>query len=289
MRLPAFARTGTGATGLAILALVVGVALLGPLFAPHGVNTPIGIAGQGPQSGSWLGTDNLGRDVLSRVLHGGVTVFWMGTAATLLAYGLGLTVGLTAGYARNVIDPILMRTVDILVAFPALLLVLLLVSGLGTHVLVVIGAVALAVFPGVARIARTATLEVATRGFVEAAEARGEPARYILRHEIGPNILPVILADFGIRYGYSIVLIAGVNYLGLGLQPPTADWGLMISENQAFISLNAWAVLAPAVMLALLTIGVNLVADAYVGTLGKTQQTRIRRASIRTRLIGGPT
>jgi ABC-type dipeptide/oligopeptide/nickel transport system permease subunit len=169
-----------------------------------------------------------------------------------------------------VIDPLLMRAVDVLLAFPALLVLLLLVGGLGPHIGVLIVGVALVQLPGIARIVRTATLETSTRGFVEAAEARGEPTLSLLVREILPNIAPVILADFGIRFGYSIILIASVNYLGLGLAPPAADWGLMISENQQFISLNLWAVLAPAIMLALLTIGVNLLADTYVRTLGSS-------------------
>ena len=125
--------------------------------------------------------------------------------------------------------------------------------------------------PGIARVMRTATLETATRGYVEAAFARGEGMLWILRREILPNILPVLLADFGVRFGYSIILIASVNYLGLGLAPPAADWGLMISENREFISINLWSVLAPAIMLALLTISVNLVADAYIQTSSRAR------------------
>ena len=217
-----------------------------------------------------LGTDFLGRDVLSRLLNGGRSVILIAGVATLLAYLIGLAIGLVAGYIRSIADPLLMRGVDVLLAFPALLMLLLLVGGLGPHVGVLIVGVALVQLPGIARIVRTATLEMSTRGFVEAAEARGESTPSLLTREILPNIAPIILADFGIRFGYSIILIASVNYLGLGLAPPAADWGLMMSENQQFIAVNVWAVLAPAIMLALLTIGVNLVADAYVRTLGRS-------------------
>jgi ABC-type dipeptide/oligopeptide/nickel transport system permease subunit len=194
----------------------------------------------------------------------------MGAVATLLAYCAGLTVGLIAGYTRSLLDPVLMRAVDVLLAFPGLLIMLLLVGGLGQHISVLILGVALVQLPGIARIVRTATLEVSTRGFVEAAEARGERVLSVLTREILPNIAPVMFADFGIRFGYSIILIASMNYLGLGLAPPAADWGLMMSENQQFISLNLWAVIAPAIMLALLTVGVNLVADSYVRVLGRS-------------------
>jgi ABC-type dipeptide/oligopeptide/nickel transport system permease subunit len=132
---------------------------------------------------------------------------------------------------------------------------------------------------------RTATLEVATRGYVEAAAARGEGTLSILRRDIVPNIAEVILADFGLRFGYSVIIIASMNYLGFGLQPPTADWGLMVSENRAVIGTNLWAVLAPAAMLALLTISVNLIGDAYLRSLGQsTLARRARGAAVRERV-----
>jgi peptide/nickel transport system permease protein len=246
LRAPRLTRTISGKVGLSMLVFVLGVAILGPLFAPHGLATPIGAPGTPPSSSAPLGTDYLGRDVLSRVLDGGLSVIWIGTAATLLAYAAGIPIGLVAGYRRSLIDPILMRGVDVLLAFPALLILLLLVAGLGPHVPVLIVGVAIVQLPPIARIIRTATLEVSTRGYVEAAQARG------------------------IRFGYSIILIASVNYLGLGLAPPAADWGLMTAENQQYISLNVWAVLAPAIMLGMLTICVNLLADAYVQTAGRS-------------------
>ena len=274
--MPRVLTTRSGAVGFTILVFVFAVAILGPTFAPHGIATPIGAPGQTPSSAAPLGTDYLGRDVLSRLLNGGRSVIWIAGVATLLAYLIGIAIGLAAGYIRSIVDPLLMRGVDVLLAFPALLVLLLLVGGLGPHVGVLIVGVALVQLPGIARIVRTATLEMSTRGFVEAAEARGESTPSLLTREILPNIAPIILADFGIRFGYSIILIASVNYLGLGLAPPAADWGLMMSENQQFIAVNVWAVLAPAIMLALLTIGVNLVADAYVRTLGRSTTVRTR-------------
>ena len=284
-RLPRLARTRSGAIGLTLLTFVVGVAVLGPLFAAHGLATSIGAPGQLPSSAAPLGTDYLGRDVLSRLLDGGWSVIWIGTAATAAAYLGGVAVGLVAGYRQGLIDPVLMRGIDILLSFPALLLLLLLVGGLGSHIGVLILGVMLVQMPGIARVMRTATLEASTRGYVEAAFARGEGMWWILRREILPNILPVLLADFGVRFGYSIILVASVNYLGLGLAPPAADWGLMISENREFISINLWSVLAPAIMLALLTISVNLVADGYIqsttrgGTIARRRRRIGRRAA----------
>lgn len=276
-RVPRFMCTTSGAIGIVIVAFVFAVAFIGPFLAPHDIATPIGAPGEAPSAAAPLGTDLLGRDVLSRLLHGGVSVLWMAAAATAASYLIGVTIGLVAGYSRSIIDPVLMRSVDVLIAFPALLLLLLLVAGLGSYVGVLILGVVLVQLPGIARVMRTATLEASTRGYVEAAIARGESTRWILAREVLPNITPIVLADFGIRFSYSIILVASVNYLGLGLAPPTADWGLMMSENRNAISLNIWSVLAPAIMLVLLTVGVNMVADAYIRSSSRSDAGRRRR------------
>ena len=279
LRWPSFARTPSGFIGLSLLLAVLSVAFFGPLVAPNTITAIVGPPGQGPSPGAPLGTDFLGRDVLSRVLHGGLSVVLLGGTSTALAYVVGVPIGLYAGYTRSVMDPLLMRGVDVLLAFPALLILLLLASGLGPHVWVLVVGVALVQLPGVARIMRTATLEASTRSYVEAAVARGESTRAVLRREILPNVAPILLADSGIRFGVSIVFIASMNFLGLGLAPPQADWGLMISENRDFITLNSWAVLAPAIMLAMLTVSVNLTADAYVRSSGSSAIRASRRLS----------
>jgi peptide/nickel transport system permease protein len=285
-RLPRFLRTPSGIVGTVLLVGLVALAFIGPLVSPHTIGEPVGAPGTPPEAGAPLGTDFLGRDVLSRLLHGGVSVFLLGGASTLLAYAAGMLVGLVAGYSRSVIDPILMRGVDVLLAFPGLLIMLLLVSGAGSSVPVLLLGVVLVQLPAIARLIRTATLEVSTRGYVEAAIARGERMPSVLVRDVVPNIASVILADIGVRFGYSVILIASMNYLGLGLKPPAADWGLMISENRQFVDLNLWAVVAPAIALALLTIAVNLVADAYVRSLGRSSPLPRRR---RTGAVGAPT
>lgn len=250
--------------------MVLAVALLGPFLAPHDPAEPIGLPGESPSEAAPLGTDGLGRDVLSRVLHGGLTVIGLGLAAAAISYGFGVAIGLAAGYSRSLLDPFLMRGVDVLLAFPPLLFVLVLVTGAGTSVAVLVLAVGVVQLTGISRMVRAATLEVSVRGYVEAAVARGEGTPAVLRREILPNIVTPLLADFGLRFTYAIVLIASMNFLGLGLVPPTADWGLMVAENRQVISLNIWGVLAPALMLALLTVAVNLVGDAYVKVLGRS-------------------
>ena len=265
-----FARSGSGAVGLAILLAVVLIALVGPWFAPHGPDESIGIPLEGRSADAPLGYDFLGRDVLSRVLWGGRSVFELAGAATLLAYLVGAAIGLVAGFRRSLADPLLMRGVDVLLSFPALLFLLVLITGAGTSEGVLVIGVALVQAPLVARIIRTATMEQSVRGFVEAATARGERTSAILRREILPNITPVIAADIGLRFTYSIILVASVNFLGLGLQPPAADWALMISENRDGLDLNPWAVLAPVAMIAGLTISVNLIGDAVARSLGRS-------------------
>ncbi len=272
----AFVRTPTGMLGLALLALVLGIALIGPLFAPHAPDEPIGIPLTGPADGQPFGTDFLGRDVLSRVLWGGRSVLLLAGAATLLAYLVGGTIGVFAGYNRRLADGVLMRGVDIVLSVPPLILLLVLVTGAGTSEAILVVGVALVQAPLVARVVRTATLEQSVRGFVEAAVARGERTTAILRREILPNIAAPVAADAGLRFTYSILLVASVNFLGLGLQPPAADWALIISENRSGLDLNPYVILVPAVLIALLTIGLNLVGDAVARTLGRTSEAGVR-------------
>jgi peptide/nickel transport system permease protein len=271
-----FARTPTGAIGLAMLAVVLAVALFGPLLSPYAPDEPVGVPLSGPEDGTPLGTDFLGRDVVSRVLWGGRSVLWLAGLSTLLGYTLGVGIGLAAGYSRSLLDGFLMRSADIVIAVPALLFLLVLATGAGASTTALVLGVALVQAPPVARIVRAATLEQSVRGFVEAAVARGESTPAILGREILPNVAGPIAADLGVRFNYSIILIASVNFLGLGLQPPAADWALLVSENRSALDLNPYVILAPAVLLALLTIGVNLVGDAVARSLGRSSLEAVR-------------
>jgi peptide/nickel transport system permease protein len=265
-----FLRTPSGAIGVGILAFVVLVAFVGPYLAPHSANASIGVPLAGPSGHAPLGTDFLGRDVLSRLLHGGRSVIGLALAATALAYVVGLTIGLIAGYSRSLVDPLLMRTVDVMLAFPPLLFLLVLIAGAGQSRAVLIIGVAIIQAPGISRIVRTATLEVSVRGYVEAAVARGERPVAVIVREVLPNILAPVLVDLGLRFTFSILIVASVNFLGLGVQPPSSNWALMISENRQYISLNWLSVVAPAAMIAILTIGVNLTGDAIARSLGRS-------------------
>jgi peptide/nickel transport system permease protein len=266
---PRFLRSREGSLGLAILLLIVCLALVGPALAPHSLATPIGVPGAGPGHGAPLGTDYLGRDVLSRVLYGGRYVLAVSAIATGLTYLIGVTLGMIAGLSRSLVDPIIMRIVDVFLVFPPLMLLLLLIAGAGTGVGILTIGIVLVLFPGVARLVRTATLEVSTTPYIEAAVARGERTVAIMRREVLPNIAPSILADVGVRFSAVIVLAASINFLGLGSRPPSSNWGLMIAENLPVVSTNLWSVLAPAIPLALLTISVNLLGDAYGHSLAR--------------------
>lgn len=276
MRRFRFLHSRGGIIGLALLAFAVLVALVGPALAPHSPYEPVGIPLQGPSRNALLGTDQIGRDVLSRVLYGGRTVLLLATLATLLAYAAGLVIGLVAGYVKNLFDPVAMRSMDVLLAFPPLLFLLVLVTAVGTSETALVIGVALIQMPGIARLVRTVTVETTVRGYVEAAVARGERTKSILSREVFPNILPAVLADAGLRFTFSVLFIAAANFLTIGVQPPSADWGLMINENRNYISINPWAVAAPAAMIALLTIGINLLGDAVARSLGRSSMSAAR-------------
>jgi ABC-type dipeptide/oligopeptide/nickel transport system permease subunit len=260
--------------GLVLVAVVLAIAILGPLVTPHAPDEPIGLPGQPPGPDALLGTDFLGRDVLSRLLTGGARLLLLAAVASALTYLVGVTLGMLAGWRRSVADPLVMRSVDVLLSFPPLLLLLVLMGSAGTGNAVIVIGVVLVVAPGVIRIVRTATLTVASRGYVEAAIARGEPTTAILRREILPSVLPVAVADFGIRFGASLILIASLNYLGLGANPPDANWALMVSENRAVMATNVWAVMAPGILIGVLTVAVNLIGDGYIARLGRSGDVR---------------
>ncbi|UQA90698.1 ABC transporter permease [Streptomyces halobius] len=243
---------------------VLGVAALGPLLAPYGGTEPVGGAFAAPQAGMWLGTDHLGRDVLSRVLTGGTSMLLLSAAALSLAYLIGGGLGLIAALGRGLLDAVLIRPLDVLIALPPFLVLAVLATGTGRGTLVVIVAAAVANIPSVARVVRAAAWEVSVRGWVEAAVARGERRVTIARREVLPHIATPLLADIGVRATAVIGLVGTANFLGLGLQPPLADWALMIAENRSGLMLQPWAVLVPAGCIAVLAIGINVTADAVV-------------------------
>jgi peptide/nickel transport system permease protein len=260
-------RLGRTKIGLGIVVLIVAVALLGPLVAPHSPTEFVGVPNTPPGGEAAFGTDALGRDVLSRFLHGGLTVLWLSAAATLLGIALGTVVGLVAAYSRNWLDDVLMRGNDVLLAFPQIIFVLLAVSAIGPKLWLIVLTVGLTHAPRVARVIRGAALEIVERDFVKSAEVVGEKRWRIVFAEVLPNVTSPLLVEIGLRMTYSIGLVAGISFLGFGLQPPAADWGLMINENRLAITVQAWSVLLPVIAIGLLTIGTNLITDGLSRTL----------------------
>lgn len=255
--------------GLVIWALLLAIALLGPVVAPHSPTEFVGAPNQGPGAGMLFGADTLGRDVLSRFLAGGRSVIVLSLLAALLGVAAGVTVGIVAAVSRGRGDELVMRVADVIMAFPQIIFVLLLLAGLGPHLWLIVLAVAFTHAPHTARVIRGAALDVVERDFVRAAQAMGERRSRIMFGEILPNVTSALLVEFGLRLTYSIALIAGISFLGFGLQPPAADWGLMINENRLALVEQPWAVLLPGLAIALLTVGTNLITDgiarAYVG------------------------
>jgi peptide/nickel transport system permease protein len=256
--------------GLALLLLLVAVAVFGPFFAPHapdeGLTRPGGFVGgfEPPSDEASLGTDNLGRDVLSRFLWGGRSVLALSALATVLGSILGIAVGLFAAYSRGWLDDVLMRAQDVVLAFPQLVFALVLVATVGPELWILVLAVGLTTMPRVARVIRAAAVEVVERDFVRAAEGIGVPRRRILLGEILPNITSPLVVEVTLRLTFNIAVIAALSFLGFGLQPPAADWGLMINENrQGLLAGQPWGVVMPVVAIGLLTIGTSLVGDGF--------------------------
>jgi len=256
-------RTRRGRIGLALTLLVVAVAFIGPLIpgpSPTALRTlPFAAPGHGH---GLFGSDDLGRDVLARVLHGGRRLLLLALASTVLAIGLGAVAGVVAAYRGGWVDALVMRLVDVLLGVPQLVFVLVLVSMVGPAVWLVILGVGLSHAPQVARVARAAAQDVTERDYVRAVAAWGVPARTVIRRHVLPSLVTPLMVEFGLKLSFAIILIAGLSFLGLGTQLPNPDWGVMINENRVGMSSNPWAVLAPAILLALLALGVNTLADA---------------------------
>jgi len=247
--------------GVLLVALLVGVALLGPFFAPHAPSAFAAIPFAHPSSAVPLGADNLGRDVLSRFLWGGRSILGLSVLATALGLALGVSVGLVAAYTRSILDDVLMRAMDVILAFPSIVLALVVIAMIGPKLWLLVLVVGLTTMPRVARVTRGASLEIVERDFVQAAEVLGESRARILGGEILPSITSPLMVEASLRLTYSIGLIASLSFLGFGLQPPAADWGLMINENRQALTIQPWGAVMPVIAIALLTIGTSLIGD----------------------------
>jgi peptide/nickel transport system permease protein len=277
---PALSRTRrlppTLLAGAAILTVYLVVALTGRFWAPYGP-TQIGIGRPfaKPAPEHLLGADRTGRDVFSRVIHGADKVLALSLSSTLIATALGGLLGLASGLLGGWFDSILMRLIEVLISIPLLIFALLVIAIFGQradNLTLLVGVVAFVYTPRIARMARAVSVGLVTQDYVTVARARGESTLAIVWHELLPNATGVLLVEFGVRAGQAPLLIGALGFLGLGAQPPTPEWGAMISENRAGLISSPVVVLAPALALAGLVIGLNLFTDGLARLLGRTAQ-----------------
>jgi peptide/nickel transport system permease protein len=248
--------------GIGIILFFLFMAIFGPLVAPYGYAEQIASDRlQTPSAKHWLGTDQYGRDILSRILVGSRDIYLIAGSGTALAVLMGLTVGLSTGYYGGFLDEIVMRLLDVLLAIPPLLLAMVLLGTVGPSRVNVILIIGFLYIPMVSRVVRSVVLDLKTREFVEAAKLRGETVLYILFREILPNALPALAVEASMRFSYAIFLAASLGFLGLGVQPPAPDWGLMVGEARDWFSQAPWVLLFPAGAIAMLVIGVGFTSD----------------------------
>jgi peptide/nickel transport system permease protein len=264
--------------GFVLLVLLVGIALFGPFFAPYSptefVSAPFAPRSEQPP----FGADALGRDVLSRFLWGGRSVLALSVLATLIGVVFGTAVGLLAAYSRGILDDVLMRSMDVVLSFPQLVFALVLAATVGPKLWLLVLAVGLTTVPRVARISRGVAVEVVERDFIRASEAIGVPRRRIILGDVLPNVTGPLVVETSLRLSFNIAVVAGLSFLGFGIQPPSADWGLMINENRNGLTLQPWPVVLPVVAIGLLTVATSLIGDGFARALAGIEGRSGRRS-----------
>ena len=247
--------------GIAIVGFFVFLAIFAPLIAPYGEAETVSDTWAPSSSAYWMGTDQIGRDLLSRIIYGARMTITVALVTTVLSFLIGTTLGLLAATGGTVIDQLLSRIVDIMLSIPLLVFALIILSMFGSSIPTLIMTIAVLDATRVFRLARAVAMNVVVLEYVEAAKLRGEGLWWIMRREVLPNVLPPMISEFGLRFCFNFLFVAGLSFLGLGIQPPFADWGGMVRENGKAISFGLAAPLWPASAIALMTIGVNLIVD----------------------------
>jgi peptide/nickel transport system permease protein len=251
----------TAWVGLIIVGFFVLLAIFAPWIAPYSQAETVGDTWAPASSASLMGTDQIGRDLLSRIIYGARMTIGIALATTVLSFLIGTTLGLLASTGGNVIDQILSRIVDVMLSIPLLVFALIILSMFGSSIPTLIITIAILDSTRVFRLARAVSMNIAVLEYVEAAKLRGEGLWWVMTKEVLPNVLPPMISEFGLRFCFNFLFVAGLSFLGLGIQPPYADWGGMVRENGKAISFGLVAPLYPAAMIALMTIGVNLIVD----------------------------
>ncbi len=255
-RIPASAAIGIILTGAFVFA-----AVFAPWVAPYGEGEIVGSLWQPSTAEHWLGTDNLGRDLLSRMIYGARTTLFIAALATALSFSMGSILGFTAAVIGGWIDQVMSRLVDLLMSIPTLIFALVVLSVLPANTLTLILVMGVLDSTRVYRLARAVAVDINVMDFVEAAKLRGEGRGWIIFREILPNALSPLVAELGLRFIFAVLFLSALSFLGLGVQPPEADWGGMVKENKEGIVFGIPAALIPAAAIAVLAISVNLVAD----------------------------
>ncbi len=261
MRLFGHKPTLTAWIGMAIVGTFVVIAVFAPWLAPYGESETVTKTWSPPSADFWLGADNIGRDMLSRIFYGARTTIGVAFVTTILSFLIGATLGLWAAVGGVVIDQTLSRLVDIMLSIPLLVFALIILSMFGSSLTTLILTIAVLDSTRVFRLARSIGLNLVVLAYVEAARLRGEGLAWIMRREILPNALPPMISEFGLRFCFNFLFVAGLSFLGLGIQPPLADWGGMVRDSGRAISFGLPAPLWPAMAIALMTVGVNLIVD----------------------------
>jgi len=254
--------------GIGIVVLHLVIALAAPWIAPYDPMSLNGGRAEPPSAEFWLGTDVLGRDYLSRLLWGGRTALLAAFTGVVVAVSVGSILGVTAAYLGGLFDDVMMRIVDLKLALPGILFVALFAVGFGESLPVLIVLIGMVYFPGVIRIVRAQALTQVQLGYVKAAQLRGEGTVSIILRELLPNTLDVVYVEFAIRMSHAILLLSSLSFLGMGISPPTPDWGLMVAEGVSQLAFAPWLVLAPAVFISTLVVGLNFGAEALARALG---------------------
>ncbi|MCG6908496.1 MAG: ABC transporter permease [Deltaproteobacteria bacterium] len=250
--------------GMAMVLINVLAAILAPLICPYGETEVVGDVWMTPGGDNYLGTDHLGRDLYTRLIYGARNTIAIAFVTTLLSFFVGSIMGFFAATLGGWTDLAISRVIDILMAFPTLIFALMVLSVVGTGTTALIVVIALLDSTRVFRLSRAVAMDIAVMEYVEAARLRGERIWWLMRHEILPNALPPLVAEFGLRFCFVFLFIAALSFLGLGIQPPTADWGGMVRENAGAITFGILTPLFPAGAIAFLTVGVNLIVDWFL-------------------------